>query len=150
MSDDLILQAAYAVVMPCWAALILAPKAAPTRWLCGTGAVSLLLAALYLVLVVNNQVAGGGQGDFGSMDGLMRLFSNRRVVLIGWVHYLAFDLFVGTWVATDGARRGLSRWLVGPCLFFVLMLGPMGLLMYAALCRVRTGEWRVFSTGAQD
>ena len=54
-------------------------------------------------------------------------------MLVGWVHYLVFDLFVGAWIVRDARRRGIHHGLVLPCLFFTLMLGPIGLLLYAGL-----------------
>lgn len=63
-----------------------------------------------------------------SLAGIGALFTDPRAVLIGWVHYLAFDLWVGAWEAEDGRRTGLSHWLVAPCLFLTLMLGLLAFL----------------------
>ena len=49
---------------------------------------------------------------------------------IAWVHFLAFDLFVGRWVYLNARERDLSAWLVSPILFLVLMAGPLGLSIY--------------------
>ena len=49
---------------------------------------------------------------------------------MGWIHFLAFDLFVGRWAYLDSRERGLSAWLVSPILVFIFMAGPLGLLMY--------------------
>ncbi len=59
---------------------------------------------------------------------------------IAWVHFLAFDLFVGRWVYLDARARGLSAWLSSPILFFVLMAGPLGFSLYLGI-RALTG-WR--------
>ena len=45
-------------------------------------------------------------------------------------HFLAFDLFVGRWEYLDARERQLTHWLLAPCLFLTLMLGPLGLLAY--------------------
>ena len=52
---------------------------------------------------------------------------------IGWVHFLAFDVFVARWAYLDSQARSLSAWLMAPVLFLTLMLGPMGLLVYLVL-----------------
>jgi hypothetical protein len=52
---------------------------------------------------------------------------------IGWAHFLAFDLFVGRWAYLDSRERAISAWLMAPVLFFVLMLGPIGFLLYLAV-----------------
>jgi len=49
---------------------------------------------------------------------------------IAWVHFLAFDLFVGRWIYLDSQERRVSAWLMAPVLFLTLMLGPAGLLLY--------------------
>jgi hypothetical protein len=49
---------------------------------------------------------------------------------VAWAHFLAFDLFVGRWIFQDGVRVGLSAWLLSPLLFVVLMVGPLGFLLY--------------------
>ncbi|MEX1368657.1 MAG: abscisic acid-deficient protein Aba4 family protein [Nannocystaceae bacterium] len=56
---------------------------------------------------------------------------------MAWVHFLAFDLFVGRWVLLDARERGLSSWLVSPTLVTVLMFGPLGLLLYLGLRATR-------------
>jgi hypothetical protein len=49
---------------------------------------------------------------------------------IAWVHFLAFDLFVGRWIYLDSQQRRISAWLMAPVLFLTLMLGPVGFLFY--------------------
>jgi hypothetical protein len=74
--------------------------------------------------------AGGG---FSSLSGVMTLFTSPHFALVGWVHYLAFDLFIGAWEVRDARRRLISHWFVVPCLVLTLMLGPVGLLAYLGL-----------------
>jgi Domain of unknown function (DUF4281) len=64
---------------------------------------------------------------------LMALFASPGGTTIGWIHYLAFDLFVGLWVARNADRHGYPRLVQIPILFFVLMAGPFGLLLYLIL-----------------
>jgi hypothetical protein len=58
--------------------------------------------------------------------------------LAGWIHYLAFDLFVGAWEVRDAQRQGIHHLLVIPCLLATLMAGPAGLALYWLL-RVLVG-----------
>ena len=78
-----------------------------------------------------------------------RLFSTDIGILVGWVHYLVFDLFVGAWIARDAQRRGFSHWLLVPCLLLTFMAGPFGLLLYVIL-RVATkkGRWSLLEKWA--
>jgi ABA DEFICIENT 4-like len=83
------------------------------------------------------------EGGFSTLAGVSKLFEDPWVLLAGWLHYLAFDLLIGTWEARDSIERGVSRWLLVPCLFFTFMFGPMGWLAYmAARTRVRTKDPR--------
>jgi hypothetical protein len=78
--------------------------------------------------------------SFGSLAGVMALFTNPEAVMAGWIHYLAFDLFVGMWEAHDSIKHGISRWLLLPCLLFTFMFGPFGLLLYFIVRSAKTSQ----------
>lgn len=84
---------------------------------------------------------GRSDGGFGSLAEVKRLFSVDGVLLAGWIHYLAFDLWVGAWEVEDAHRRGLNHWLLLPSLFLTFMFGPVGLLSYLVL-RGAAGAWK--------
>ena len=52
------------------------------------------------------------------------------MLLAGWIHYLAFDLLIGTWETRDARERGLPHLLLVPCLVLTFLLGPAGWLLY--------------------
>jgi len=68
--------------------------------------------------------------DFFSLPAVQRLFTSPEIALAGWIHYLAFDLFVGLWLADRGDAMGLSRWIQAPILAATFMFGPFGLLLF--------------------
>ncbi len=123
------------IALVSWLALIVLP-----RWslLIATmrGGVIVLLSLLYAVLmfVYFFRVEGGG---FGSLTAVRALFSSDPVLLGGWVHYLAFDLFVGLWIASRADEIGMSRFLQGPILLLTFMFGPAGLLVFEIMRRSR-------------
>jgi hypothetical protein len=88
----------------------------------------LLIAGIYAWLMSSNSPPAGG--GFGSLQEVTVLFSNPNLLLAGWIHYLAFDLFVGAWEVRDAQRQGIHHLLVIPCLFATLMAGPAGLALY--------------------
>jgi membrane protein insertase Oxa1/YidC/SpoIIIJ len=96
----------------------------------------LLLAFVYTGLLIGHW--GESKGGFGSLTDVAALFSNHWVLLAGWIHYLAFDLFMGSWEVRDAQAHGISHFLVIPCLFFTFMFGPVGLLLYFVIRGVRT------------
>jgi hypothetical protein len=117
-----------------WVLLWFAPRSRVTRGLVHSGVFSLLLAALYLVILAPLLELDAFR-EFGSLEGVMKAFQDPWFALAGWVHYLAFDLWIGAWIGRDAQSRYLSRWLVVPCQVLTFMLGPVGLLLYVALVR---------------
>ncbi|MCY7388835.1 MAG: DUF4281 domain-containing protein [Burkholderiales bacterium] len=95
-----------------------------------------LLCALYTFFVFFakhlDEPGARARGGFSSLAGVISLFNSPRVVLAGWIHYLAFDLMVGLFIVTDAARLGIAHWWLLPALFLTLMFGPAGLLLYFA------------------
>jgi hypothetical protein len=97
-----------------------------------TGAIiPLLFGILYTSLIVAHW--GESTGSFSTLEGVAALFQNHWLLLAGWVHYLAFDLFVGSWEVRDSAKIGISHWIVIPFLALTFMFGPIGLLLYFLL-----------------
>jgi hypothetical protein len=126
-------------VMPAWLLLAVAPRWIWTQRIVHSALVPLVLGSVYLVGFSTAPPAPEGAG-FGSLAGVMLFFSVPQAVLVGWVHYLVFDLFVGAWEVRDARRHGIHHGLVLPCLFFTLMLGPIGLLLYLMLRAARTRD----------
>ncbi len=125
---DLLFTIANSAAMVGWVLMIFAPRFAATRFLVLSGALMLALAATYITLIV--LYFGNSEGNFSSLDGVMQLFQNREAVMAGWIHYLAFDLFVGSWIVSNSRKLGIRHLYIIPCLFFTFMFGPAGLLLY--------------------
>jgi hypothetical protein len=113
-----------------WACLILAPR---HRLVIGTlrygliAALSVTYAALILLYFF--RIQGGG---FNSIAEVRALFLSDGGLVAGWVHYLAFDLFIGIWIAEEADRAGTSRLVQAPILVATFMFGPIGLLLHYA------------------
>ncbi|MGB3470769.1 MAG: ABA4-like family protein [Erythrobacter sp.] len=91
------------------------------------------LCALFTVLLVSvlsGLIPAGGGADFMSIEGIRAIFGSDIGVIIGWTHYLAFDLFVGIWIVRDADAKFFSRWLQAPILLATFMAGPLGLLIW--------------------
>jgi hypothetical protein len=115
------------IVLPGWLLLVLAPR---WRWTQRIAALALplALAAVYLTLVVLHfRESGGG---FGSLAQVSKLFENPYLLLAGWIHYLAFDLFTGSWLVRDSGRLRIAHGFVVPCLLLTFLFGPVGLLTW--------------------
>lgn len=128
MSPETFFSIANASVLPGWALLIFLPRWSWTTRLVTTVLIPGLLAVAYAVYLIPN--IGEAEGGFGSLPDVMALFSDPRLVLAGWLHYLAFDLLVGTLIVRDAIRERVPHLAVVPCLAACFMAGPLGWLLY--------------------
>ena len=134
-----------------WLALLLLPRRAAVHSLVlfgGVGLLCLAYAVMLGMLVLGGadpgRVAGAPAPDLAdySIPGLRALFMSDAGLVIGWTHYLAFDLFAGLWIARDAAAKGISRWVQLPVLLLTFFAGPLGLLLWLLLreSRARRAE----------
>ena len=121
-----------------WLALAVSPHGAAwapvARKLAGQ-AIPLVLALVYVWLFA---AKGMGDGGYDSLAAVKRLFAVPELLLAGWLHYLAFDLFVGAWIADRAGELRLPHLLVLPLLALTFMFGPAGLLAFALVRAFRS------------
>lgn len=119
-----------------WLALALAPL---KRSYCINFArgIALVLAVAYIGQLIWTIEPTGG--DFSSLAGVTLLFTKAGNVMLGWTHFLAFDLFIGSWETEDAAASNVPHWLLIPCLVLTLMFGPIGLLLYFIIRTAKVG-----------
>lgn len=141
MNTDLLFSAVNASVLPAWALLILAPKWRGTEALVHSMLYPLVLGIVYIGGLAATLFFGmGAEGtNFTTIEGVRQIFASDMGVIVGWTHFLVFDLFIGAWEARDAKRRGSSHWLLIPCLLLTFMFGPVGLVVYLVLRKV-TGK----------
>jgi hypothetical protein len=122
-----------------WLPLVLLPR---VRWTATVvpAVVPLLLAVVYAVLVA--ATLARSEGGFSSLAGVKTLFDDPWLLLAGWTHYLAFDLFIGGWELRDAQQRGIPHLLVVPALVLTFLLGPVGWLLYLTIRRFAPDRWR--------
>jgi hypothetical protein len=140
MPPETLFSAANTLAMAGWLALLLAPRHRLANWTIAGLAIPALLSALYAVLLAIH--APGAEGGFSSLAGVAALFRTEGVLLAGWVHYLAFDLFLGAWICRRGAAEGLNPWLLRLCLPPTFLAGPVGLLLFLGLRAAFAKEMR--------
>lgn len=117
-----------------WALILLAPGHAWVEAAVrGILIVGLCAIYCYLVFAARHLDSEPARGSFWTLSGVIALFRSPRVVLAGWVHYLAFDLAVALWIRNDAAALGIGHLWLLPVYLLTLMFGPAGLLLYLAL-----------------
>jgi heme A synthase len=140
MSPDSIFQLCSNIAMVGWLLLIiLSPFWFDTDKLL-IGIIITLFAIIYAWLIFQSLQPGDFE-KFGTLDGVMSLFTSKVAVTAGWVHYLAFDLLVGTWIKKNSMKHGISHWLIIPCLLLTFMMGPVGLLLYLIIRFIKTKQF---------
>jgi len=118
-----------------WLALIVSlfiASARPTAWMLARWVIPGLIGLAYMLLFWASwgNTPGGG---FGSVAQVRALFANDNALAAGWLHYLAFDLFVGSWIAELGLKARIPALLLIPCLLLTFLLGPTGLVLFLIL-----------------
>ncbi len=140
MNFESLFTLANAAVMPAWLLLVFSPDGQWTRRVAHSFLYPYLLGVCYLVLIVTTW---GGDGGMGSLAEVRQGFSRDGVLLLGWVHYLVFDLFIGAWTVRDAQRHGIVHFAIIPSLVLTLMLGPIGLMTYGAVRWMHLRSWRL-------
>jgi hypothetical protein len=136
MTPEQIFSVVNLVALAGWLLLAVLPGRA---WVAGTitaVVIPALLALVYATVVAVHW--GSSEGGFGSLSQVARLFENPWMLLAGWTHYLAFDLWVGSWEVRDARTHRIPHWLVLPCLFLTFMFGPAGWLLYVTVRGARS------------
>lgn len=130
------------IAMIAWLLIIAGPRGQKTLALVLYLGVGLLCFA-YAAMIVSmhagwidaNRLPGTPPPNFldYNIAGLRNLFMSDGGLVMGWTHYLAFDLFVGQWIAKDADNKGFHRLIQVPVLLLTLLAGPVGLLVWLAL-----------------
>jgi len=119
---------ANAWILPGWLLLLFAPSWKYTGKIVFYFFIGLLAIAYTWLLL--SDISSFDPEAGSTLANISKAFGDPRVALIGWIHYLAFDMLAGLVIALDARRVGLNRILMAVPLFFTLMAGPFGLLVY--------------------
>lgn len=135
MSVESLFSAANTLALAGWVVLALFPRRRWAHWHVAGLSVPLALAVLYVVLMALH--APRAEGGFSTLAGVRALFARDGLLLAGWVHYLAFDLFIGAWMCRRATAERLAWWQFYPALPLTFLAGPAGLLVFLGLRAVR-------------
>lgn len=140
MNWDFAFQAANFWALAMWVVLIALPRspfALSAVLFAGVGLLCFAYTALLVLLqwgaLDANAAQGAGPVSFFTIEGVRNIFLSDGGVTVGWMHYLAFDLFVGLWIAKDADHKAISRLWQAPVLLLTFIAGPAGLLWWLAI-----------------
>ena len=121
-------------VLPFWLMLIFIPNFKITRIFINSVILPLILAAAYVYTIYLMILLDESIFDFFrlylSLDNLYTIFSIESFLLVFWLHFLALNLFLGSWVSRDGFKYGMPSSLVFIPLILIYFTGPVGLVLY--------------------
>jgi len=121
-------------ILPFWLMLIFIPNSKITRIFVNSIILPLVLATTYVYVVYQAILLDESMFDifklYLSLDNLYTVFATENFLLIFWIHFLALNLFLGSWVSRDGAKYNMSRSLVSIPLIIIYFTGPLGLVVY--------------------
>jgi hypothetical protein len=133
LAPDPVFSVANGLALTGWLALLLSPagsRRAPWARRYAGRLLPLALAVLYVAMIASHW---RGEGGFGSLAEVRALFDVPGALAAGWIHYLAFDLFVGAWVAERAGELAMPHAVVVPLLLLTFLFGPAGLLGFVLL-----------------
>jgi hypothetical protein len=104
------------------------------------GFVVMLLALLYTYLNFSN-FSMDILKNFGSLEGVGILFQNKDLLLAGWVHILAIDLLMVTWMKKNAQHYDMKHWIVLPAMIISCPFGPLGFLVYLLTRWIKTRKY---------
>jgi len=121
-------------VIPFWFILMFFPNSK----VCGVFVSSVfpifILSIIYLYLIYYYFISGydfvQNFSLYLGLDSLGELFSERAFLIIFWTHFLAVNLFCGSWIVNDSRKFSMSKVLVFIPLFITYFTGPLGILIY--------------------
>ena len=129
--EERLFTAANTLALAGWVLLALAPRRRWAHWHVSGVAIPAALALAYVLLLARH--APGAEGGFSTLAGVRALFATDGVLLAGWLHFLAFDLFLGAWMCRRATAEALPLWRLYPALPLTFLAGPAGLLVFLAL-----------------
>lgn len=128
MSPESLFSISGSIVMLGWVSLLLSPFTPIWSNRIAGVAIPFALSLIYCALIL--VYWSGSLGGFDTLANVKLLFTQDEILLAGWVHYLAFDLFVGAWIVREARAKGISFWFVLPCLPATFLFGPIGYLLF--------------------
>jgi len=121
-------------ILPFWLMLIIIPNSKFTQFFINSIILPLILSAIYIYIIYQAILIDDPLFDvfklYLSLDNLYILFATESFLLVFWLHFLAINLFLGSWISRDGVKYNIPRNLVFFPLILVYLAGPLGLVLY--------------------
>ena len=121
-------------VLPFWFMLLFFPQTKICRIFVTSVFPLLVLVTIDLYLIFEISKSGFNFFDvfnlYLSIDELLNLFSDKNYTILFWIHFLAINLFCGSWIVKDYQRISMPKSLVFIPIVLTYFIGPIGLVIY--------------------
>ena len=121
-------------VLPFWFILIFFPNSSICKIFITSIFPFLIFSFFYIYLLFEIFKSGYNFLDnfelYLGLNYLSDLFSNKEFLIIFWIHFLAINLFCGSWMSRDGSRLLISKYIMFFPLLITYFIGPLGVLIY--------------------
>jgi len=121
-------------ILPFWIMLIIIPNSKVTQFFVNSIILPLILSVAYIYVIYQtillDEPISGIVGLYLSLDSLYTVFASESFLLVFWLHFVALNLFLGSWMSRDGIKYNMSRSLIFVPLILVYFTGPLGLVLY--------------------
>ena len=121
-------------ILPLWLMLIIIPNSKFTKFFVNSIILPLILSTIYIYIVYQTILLDEPIFDviklYLNLDNLYTVFATESFLLIFWLHFLALNLFLGSWISRDGVKYSVPRGLISVPLIFAFFTGPLGLVLY--------------------
>lgn len=131
MSMETLFAISSPIAMLGWVALIISPIIPKWSDRIATYISPGLLSLAYMSLIL--AFWANAEGGFDTLANVQLLFTQSEIAMAGWLHYLAFDLFMGAWIVRESRKASISHWFIIPILPMTLLFGPIGFVLFLAL-----------------
>jgi len=122
------------LVIPFWLMIILIPTSKITKILVNSIILPLIFSTTYIFIIYKMIILDESLMQtfqlYLDLDNLYILFSTEGFLLVFWLHFISINLFLGSWMSSDGVKYSMPRSLVGVSLIFVYFMGPVGLVLH--------------------
>ena len=121
-------------VLPFWFMLLFFPQTKICKIFVTSIFPILALAAIDLYLI--SEIFKNGFNFFDSfnlylgIEELLNLFSDKNYTILFWIHFLAINLFCGSWIVKDYQKINMPRSLAFIPIILTYFIGPIGLVVY--------------------
>jgi len=122
------------LVIPFWLMIILIPTSKITKILVNSIILPLIFSTTYIFIIYKMIILDESLMQtfqlYLDLDNLYILFSTEGFLLVFWLHFVSINLFLGSWMSSDGVKYSMPRSLVAVSLIFVYFMGPVGLVLH--------------------